>query len=149
MNTYRTSVRLTLYATRVVFVLLAVLLPLFPWLLSQYDRLLFPLLGNQRPVLLTAFYLSCAAVFPALSFLNRLLKNIAAGQLFTPENVRWIRAVRWCCLAVGIICGAAAFRIFSLVFVALIMLFLCLVVSVVGQVMAAAVIIREENDLTV
>ena len=74
---------------------------------------------------------------------------ISRGDVFTRENVRRIRAVRWCCGGVGLICVPAAFCYYPLVFMVIIMGFLFLVVSVVCQVMDAAVTIREENDLTI
>jgi hypothetical protein len=78
-----------------------------------------------------------------------LLRNILKAELFIEDNVNHIRSIRWCCLAVSIICLAASFGFPSLVFLGVIMAFLCLVINVVGQVMKAAVAIQEENDLTV
>ena len=96
--------------------------------------------------------MSAVTAIPALIALwhmDRLLTNILGGQLFVLENVRRIRAVRWCCLEVSLVCVAAAFGFYALIFIGLIMAFLCLTVTVVGQVMKAGVELREENDLTV
>ena len=78
----------------------------------------------------------------------------AAGQHsenddFVDSNIRFIRRIRWCCAIVSVVCLAAGFGYPPLLFLAVIMAFLALVVSVVKNVMAAAVELREENDLTV
>ena len=63
--------------------------------------------------------------------------------------MRRIRRIRWCCAWVGLVCLAAGILYPPLLFLAVIMAFLALVVSVVKNVMAAAVELREEHDLTI
>ena len=149
MKHYEFSSRVTLYATRFVTAVMLILLPTFPILVERYHQPFRPLLESERTAILAGFCCSVVAVVLALWNMDRLLCNILKAQLFTTDNVRHIRIVRWCCLAVSIICLCAAFGFPSLFFLAIIMAFLCLVVTVVGQVMKAAVEIREENDLTV
>lgn len=149
MKHYEASARVTLYAGRAVAALVIALLPLFPWMIEGYHRLFRTLSGPERTAILAGFYACAAPVLLALWNMDRLLGNILREELFTAENVRRIRAIRWCCLAVSLICLCAAFGFPSLLFLGVIMAFLCLVVNVVGQVMKAAVAIREENDLTV
>ncbi len=149
MCSYRFSAKVTLYATRAVAVLMGVLLFCFPVLVERYHQRFRPLLASERTAILLGFYACSGAVLAALWNMDRLLGNILRENLFTLENVGHIRGVRWCCLAVSVICLAAAFGFPSLLFLSLIMAFLCLVVTVVGQVLKAAVTIREENDLTV
>jgi hypothetical protein len=76
-------------------------------------------------------------------------KSKLAGDVFIPNNVRRISRLRWCCLLVSLICLPATFFYLPLLFMVVIMGFLGLVVSVVANVMAAAVEIREENDMTI
>jgi Ca2+/Na+ antiporter len=85
----------------------------------------------------------------ALYHLERLLGNILAGEVFIRPNVRIIRRVCICCLAVCLICLPAAFFYPPLIFLCVIMAFLCPVVNVVRYVFDEAVTIREENDLTI
>ena len=85
----------------------------------------------------------------ALRCIDRLVVNILAGEVFVRDNVSRIRRIRWCCAWVSLVCLPASFFYPPLCFLAVIMAFLALVVSVVKNVMAAAVEIREENDLTV
>jgi hypothetical protein len=81
--------------------------------------------------------------------MEKLLQSILAQSVFTSDNVKRIRAIRWCCAGVSLICLPAAFIYLPLFFLVIIMGFLSLVVHVVAQVMAAAVALREENDLTI
>ena len=103
----------------------------------------------ERFAIIAAFYICAVFVFIALWHLRKLLANILKEQVFTRENVRHIRFVQWCCGIVGLVCAPAAACYYPLIFLVIIMGFLCLVVSVLTRVMAAAVSIREENDLTV
>ncbi len=149
MCNYKFSTRVTLYSTRAVLAIVLALLLCFPTLVQHYHDRFRPLLDTERTAVLAGFYLCSLAILPALWNMDRLLRNILQEQLFTGENVRCIRTVRWCCLAVSLICLGAAFGFPSLLFLSLIMAFLFLVVTVVGQVLKTAVAIREENDLTV
>ena len=149
LRSYENSARITLYANRVVAALMIILLVCFPVLTEQYHRQYRALSTAERTAILSAFYVSSVAVMLALWHMDRLLCNILKAVLFTLENVHHIRVVRWCCLAVCLISLCAAFGFPSLLFLAIIMGFLCLVITVVGQVMKAAAELREENDLTI
>ena len=149
MKHYETSARITLWAGRGVSVLVILLLPLFPMLINIYHLQFRPLSSAERIAIIAGFYACAPAVLWALRSMEFLLRNILKAELFIEDNVNHIRSIRWCCLAVSIICLAASFGFPSLVFLSVIMAFLCLVINVVGQVMKAAVTIQEENDLTV
>ena len=99
--------------------------------------------------IMIGFYCCVPGVLLALWQLDLLLRNILEGQVFIRANVRCISVVRWCCLAVCLICIPVACFYPPIIFVVLIMAFLALVVSVLTAVMDAAVTIREENDLTI
>ena len=142
------SVRVTLWADRLIGVLLVLLIFLMPGLLKWY--------GAQRPLgleaaraIAIAFYCCCIPVAAALGDMDRILRNILEGRVFVRRNVTLIRRVQWYCLATGLICFPAAFFYPPLIFITVIMGFLALVVCVLSNVMHAAVEIREENDLTI
>ena len=149
MKHYESSAKITLYATRAEAGLICLLLLCFPVLVERYHQHFRPLAESERAAILYGFYACSGAVLLAMYHMDRLLCNILRADLFTGRNVRHIRFVRWCCLAVSIICLCASFGFPSLLFLSCIMAFLCLVVTVVGQVMKAAVELREENDLTI
>lgn len=148
MNRDLLSARITLWVNRLIALILAVLLPTLPLLLDWYCNFR-ALTQAEYWAIMIAFYCCVVLVAIALWSLDKLLRNILEQSVFTRENVRCIRHVRWCCGGVSLICLPAAFIYMPLFFMVIIMSFLCLVVSVIAQVMAAAVAIREENDLTI
>ncbi len=146
---YKISARVTMYATRLVMAVMIVLLAAFPMLVQRYHAHFRPLADSERTAILLAFYISSVPVLFALWNMDKLLGNILQQLLFTLENVSHVRRVRWCCFSVSAICLIAAFGFPSMLFISMIMGFLGLVVTVVGQLLKAAVAIQEENDLTV
>ena len=144
----QSSTKITLWVNRVILLTATLLLFALPRLLNWYQGFR-PLGLHGAAAIFFGFYLCMPPVFFALWHMDRLLVNILAGQVFVTINVRRIRAIRWCCAVVSLICAIAGFCYQPLIFLAVIMAFLALVVTVVGQVMKAAVEIREENDLTI
>lgn len=144
----QTVTRITLWVNRCIFFLLVALLPALPFLLNWYSTVR-QLSSLEYWAIMIAFYICAVITAVALWKLEQLLRNILAGQVFVRKNVRHIRTVQWCCGLVSLVCLPAACCYLPLVFMVIIMAFLCLVVSVVAQIMAAAVEIREENDLTI
>lgn len=139
---------LTLWANRFIALVLLVLLFTLPSLLEIYCkvRILRP---EERVAIIIAFYCCAAITAFALWHMDSLLRSILRGQVFIRQNVTRIRVLQYCCGCVSVVCLPAAIYYYPLVFVVVIMAFLCLAVSVVTQVMRAAVDIREENDLTI
>ena len=110
----------------------------------------FRMLTEGDKTVITACFYGCVVIICfALWNVDRLLAGLLAGQVFTRPNARRIRRIMWCCGGVSLLCLVATFAYMPLVFLVIIMAFLCLMVSVVAGVMDAAVAIREENDLTV
>ncbi len=133
---------------RFMLVLVAGLLFFEPVLLRWYCQSRYLSIEEQYSIT-GAFYASAVAALYALWNLDRLLKNILNGDVFIRENVQMIRRVCWCCALVALFCAPAALFYPPMIFLTIIMGFLCLVVNVVREVMHAAVTIREENDLTI
>lgn len=146
--TSQKSAKFTLWCNRLLAVLVVGLIfGIYP-LLTWY-RGFRSLNWQVAAAILIGFYLCVPTVLYALYCIDQLLRNILAEQVFITNNVRYIRRIRWCCAGVSLICLFAGLLYQPLLFLAIIMAFLALVVSVVKNVMAAAVEIREENDLTV
>ena len=142
------SAALTLWANRILMAIVVALAFAMPSLLRWYNRIRI-LKDSQNLALLIAFYLGVPIALFALYNLEKLLRNITAGEVFIRLNVRLIRRVCGCCLLVSCICLPASFHYAPLIFFSLVMAFLCPVVNVVRYVFDAAVTIREENDLTI
>ena len=65
------------------------------------------------------------------------------------EDAKLVSQVGLCCAAVCLVTGAAGFVYPPLLFVALLMLFLCLLMNVISSVLSAGAHLREENELTI
>lgn len=148
MNRNTAITHITLWVNRFICVLLASFVVTLPVLLRWYADFR-PLIESARYAILLAFYPCAIAAAMALFRMDCLLRAILAGQIFVSKNVGHIRAIRWCCAAISLVCLPAAFFYMPLGFMTLIMAFLALVVTVLVRVMTAAVEIREENDLTI
>ena len=148
MSNNNTMTHITLWVMRCIAVCLVILIPFMPSLLDWYGTTRVLSHAKYMAILL-AFYCSTVVTLPALWQLDKLLRNILAGQVFVRRNLTCIRWVQWCCLGVSLICLPAACVYLPLFFVVILTGFLTLMITVVVRVMAAAVEIREENDLTI
>lgn len=143
------AAKATLFFNRFLALVMVALLFALPDFLDWYVTLRPAMNDSAQQALVWGFYCCAPAVFLALWELERLLRAILRRQVFIRPNVRSISRVRWCCLTVSLICLPAACFYPPIVFMSIIMFFLTLILSVLSNVMAAAVEIREENDLTV
>ncbi len=148
MKKQKLSARITLWVNRLIALVLAALVVLLPSVIRWYCtvRTLTP---AEQTAITAAFYCCTLVTAAALWQIDRLLTEILCGRVFVVKNVRRIRTIAWCCGGVSLICAPAAAAYLPLIFMTIVMAFLCLVVSVVASVMDAAVALREENDLTV
>lgn len=142
------SAKFSLWTNRFLFVVVCGLCFAMPGLLDWYQRLR-PLGSHAAKAIFYGYYACVAPVLYALWCIDRLLRNILKQKVFETVNVRYLRRIRWCCAGVSLICVPAAWLYQPLIFMVAIMAFLALMVSVVKNVLAAAVELREENDLTV
>ena len=139
---------ITLWVNRFVALLVAALIPGLPFVLKWYAawRSLTP---AEHTAIMVAFYICAVVTAIALWNMDALLRSILKNEIFTRKIVKKIRVIRWCCAAINLICLPAAFVYLPLFFMVIIMAFLALVITVLVRIMAAAVEIREENDLTI
>ncbi len=142
------SAQLTLWVNRAVAVLLAALIFWLPGILRWYTGFRY-LSGAEQRWITLSFYCCVAVIGWALWNMDCLLRRILRGEVFIRQNVWAIRQIRWCCGLVSLITAVTCVAYLPLVFLAVIMAFLCLAVSVVVHVMDAAVTIQEENALTI
>ena len=139
---------ITRWVSRFISILLVVLIFFLPSILDWYIQ--FRTMTELAKTAVTAAFYACVGIiFVALWNVDRLLGSILQENVFTRENVRRIRRICYCCGGVGLVCIPATVAYLPLIFLVIIMGFLCLMVSVVAHVMDAAVSLREENDLTI
>lgn len=142
------STKMTLWLGRILAAVLVVLAFALPSLLDW--SMAMGHIGSRSAWAIGIGYYCCVPVVAAALWnMDRLLRNILNEFVFVRLNVRRISHVRWCCLAVCLICVPVSVFYPPMLFVVAIMAFLSLVVSVLTAVMDAAVTIREENDLTI
>ena len=139
---------ISLWVNRAVALLLVALLFLLPAILDWYTGFRF-LSETEQLVITVSFYLCVVVIGYALWNVDNLLRSVLADRVFVRKNIQAIRRIQWCCALVALITGVTCFAYLPLIFLVIIMAFLCLMVSVVASVMDAAVSIREENDLTI
>ncbi|MBQ8814967.1 MAG: DUF2975 domain-containing protein [Lachnospiraceae bacterium] len=142
------SAKFTLWCSRLIAAAVVVLIFVFPSLLRWYSGIR-PFRDYGQEALAIAFYLCVPVVEYALWCIDRLVTNVLKLDVFVEKNTCYIRRIRWCCVGVSVICLPASFFYPPLVFMVVIMAFLALVVSMVKNIMAAAIEMREENDLTI
>lgn len=139
---------ITRWVSRFIAMLLVILIFCLPALLDWYVQ--FRTMTDLAKTAVTAAFYACVGIILiALWNVDRLLESILREEVFTRENVARIRRICRCCGMVGLVCVPAAVAYLPLIFLVIIMAFLCLTVSVVANVMDTAVAIREENDLTI
>ena len=88
-----------------------------------------------------------AAVADVLLIL--LILRVRAGKVFTPAAVALIRAVSWCCMAICAVFIVMSKWLIFLLVVAIAALLLGLALRVVKNAVEEAVVLKNENDLTV
>ena len=144
----QTITRITLWVNRLVFSFVIVSMFLVNVVLDWYSG--FRYLAPIERTGITAGYFCCVPVIAvALVSLELVMRSVLKGQVLIRENVQRASLVRWCCGVVALICVPVTVCYLPLIFVTVIMAFLCLVLSVVVCTLDAAVTIREENDLTI
>lgn len=144
----KVSATFTLWVNRLLAAGVVVLVFAMPALLDWYQGFR-PLGLHGAAAVMGGFYLCVPVVLYALWCIDVLVRNILADRVFVEDNVRRLRRIRWCCASVSLICIPAACFYQPLIFMVVIMAFLTLAVSVLKNVMAAAVELREESDLTI
>lgn len=103
----------------------------------------------QQKLFAWCFYPSAVFGYVTLYSLIRLLWNIKKDAIFITPNVRYLRRISWCCVAVSVIALAAGCFYLPYLFVAVAAGFVGLMLRVVKNVMENAVQLKEENELTI
>lgn len=144
----QTAARITQWANRLVFLVLVVSTVFLQQILQWYSQFR-TLTAGEGIGIMVGYYCCVPVVTFGLWNMERILANILAEKVFVRENVHRVSLVRWCCGIVSLICVFATICYLPLIFVTIIMAFLCLVISVLVCAMDAAVTLQEENDLTI
>ena len=143
------SIRLSKFCVFVFGVMLIGTALSAPWLvgwLMNFSRA--DLLGKEVFFLSTIYSGSIPAAV-LLFCLYRLLHHIEIEQVFISTNVEYLRRISWSCFAGASICFASIPYYFPWVFVAVAAAFMGLIVRVIKNVIAQAVELKNESELTI
>lgn len=142
------AVKLSLCATAIFMLTAAVLIVCAPALIRWYAGFR-QIPDSGRIAINAAFYGSIAPALAALCCLWLLLRNIQKERPFMKENSRLMGIISWCCAIVALVTGIAARWYLPLLFVTVSMVFIFLIVRVVRNCFISAIVIKEENSLTI
>lgn len=104
---------------------------------------------QQSRAVLVLFYFIFFPVLLALCGLDRLLQRIRRGEVFSTDNLASLRFVSWMCFFAAVFLLVAACLWPILVLAAGGIGFLGLFVRVVKNLLAEAIVLKDENDLTI
>ena len=144
----KNHLRFTIAVTCVAMVLIVLAAVCLPWIL-KLNSMVRVLLPREKVAILAGYYCCLPVLLLTLWKVWQLLKNMEGNSVFTDANIRLLAGIRNGCVGVFGICLVAGCFFFPLFLVVAILGFLALMMQVLKQVMAQAVALREENDLTV
>ena len=100
-------------------------------------------------MLITVCYCCLPFAAAALLTLRLLLKNILKSEVFVSQNVKFLRILSWCCVAVALIALASGYFYLPFYIVGTAAGFFALILRVIKNVFCAAIEIKNENELTI
>ena len=107
------------------------------------------LLPEYRLTVLVTYYVCVPAVLLAMYLLAKLLGSVRKMQMFTMTNVLRMRVLSWCCGYFAIATCISGIFYLPMLIAGFFALFVCIILRVVKNMMASAVEIQKENDLTI
>ena len=142
------SVMFTSIAIKAGMILSIISLFIMPYAANVYRTVTIQDDDVTVPLLVT-FY-SCAAIgITILVILDKLINNIKKGDVFTEQNIKYLRILSYLCFAIAVITLIfARFRILSFI-ITFSSLFFALLLRVIKNCLTEAVRLREENDFTI
>lgn len=149
------SVTLSIVVCITLAVILALLIILGPFLFETYMVGYRGFGANSislwalKRIFALCFYPSAIFAGGALYSLIRLLFNIRKSEIFIPQNVKYLRVVSWCCIAVAIITFIGGLFYIPFFFIFAAAGFVGMLLRVLKNVMQSAVELKEDNELTV
>ena len=143
------SLKVSKICTILFMALLLFCLAAAPWLVA---RLIFisasAALAGTTSFLVTIYVGSIPAA-ALLVCLYALLHRIGNGDVFIKTNVSYLRYISWCCFAGAVIALVSAAFYVPWLFFGVSAAFMGLIIRVVKNVVAEAVTLQDESDLTI
>lgn len=120
-----------------------------PWLVHWFLDFSRADLAGKEAFFLTTIYSGSIPAAVLLFCLYRLLRRIELEQVFITANVEYLRRISWSCFAGAVICLASIPYYFPWAFVAVAAAFMGLIVRVIKNIIAQAVELKNESELTI
>ena len=123
----------------------------FSWFYYDYHGLAHDAYAEAHVfnTVILCFYICAPVAAVALGLLIALLRNTIKEKLFIKRNVTYLRLLSLCCYAVFLISFCCGLRYLPLMIIAFSMGFMGTLLHVVKNLVHAAVVIQEENSLTI
>lgn len=147
MNGKSNSLTLTIVFTALFAGALAILTFSGPWIVHGLCVLFRREYLEQFLVLIT--YAAVPAGWGAIYCLFKLLFNIRKEIVFNAKNVTLLNVLSLLCIYVGLISAAGAIKFVVFILISAAALFVGLIVRVISGIIAKAIEIKEENDMTI
>jgi len=130
-------------------VLVVVCMVSAPWLVARLIFMSAPAQKAGTTLFLLTIYAGSIPSATLLAFLYALLHKISTGKVFINENVAYLRYISWCCFIGAVLCFASAFYYVPWFALGIAAAFMGLIIRVVKNVVAKAVELQDESDLTI
>jgi hypothetical protein len=142
---------LSIVCTRVVIALVIAVAVLLPYLIDTgfFSSSAFRMQDAVVAKLMPVYYAVCVPGLVALFNANALLVAIRSGNVFVMANVRYLRAISWCCFAAAAVFAVGSRGSLALVLIAAMAAFAGLIMRVIKNVLESGVEIKDENDYTI
>ena len=142
------SVTFSIIATVIVLAGFFVMSLFAPMVLDLFFNLV------KRPIetyylIVATYYVCVVPVYVMLFFLLKLLFNINRSELFTRQNTRYLSIISNCFLVKALLCIPSSFFFISMVIVMAAAIMLWLLLRVVKNILQTAILLKDENDLTI
>lgn len=148
MWTPEKSAKLSLILTDIIFLLSIVIGIFLPFLAGRYIEITGKA-ESIKAVLITVCYCCLPFAVILLLTLRRLLKNILQSKAFIYENVKLLRILSWCCVAVALITLISGYFYLPFYIVGTAAGFFTLILRVIKNIFCTAIEIKNENELTI
>jgi len=143
------SIWLSKICTILFMALLVACLVSAPWLVARLIHMSGPAQRAGNALFLVTMYVGSVPAATLLAFLYALLHQIGSGRVFIKENVAYLRYISWCCFAGAMLSIASAFYYVPWFAPGIAAAFMGLIIRVVKNVVAEAVALQDESDLTI
>ncbi|HBT95516.1 MAG TPA: DUF2975 domain-containing protein [Coriobacteriia bacterium] len=144
------SLVLSQASTRIVMALGALLAVALPFLCMGDFFIGRAFIATENILyLMPVYYAFCIPAYTALFALDRLLAAVKRSEVFTAQNVRYLRIISWACIAAAIVLLISSFISITFFALAILATFFGIILRVVKNLFAAAVVLKTENELTI